>query len=99
VGDFGRERELMPWTAAEDSNSIGSLDDANPSDAKWDQFAANEKMFGVKMDFNEELYTTVIDKSDPLYKKKEAEALRLAREIEGDAMNVSHITFPKYPYF
>ena len=49
---------------------------------KWDQFAENEKRFGVKTDFHEELYTTVLDKSGADFKKKEEQAARLAKEIE-----------------
>lgn len=52
------------------------------SKEKWDQFAVNEKKFGVSTDFNEDMYTTVLDKSDPNFIKKEKEAQRIAKEIE-----------------
>ncbi|KAJ3227096.1 hypothetical protein HDU81_006898 [Chytriomyces hyalinus] len=81
MGEFGKERELVQWAddAVEDENRENSLGSAG---TKWDQFAANERLFGVETDFREEIYTTIIDKSDPNFKKKEAEALRLAKEIE-----------------
>ena len=49
----------------------------------WDQFQANEQKFGLKSDYNENIYTTTIDKSNPLYRQREAEAERIAHEIEG----------------
>ncbi|KAJ3068465.1 hypothetical protein HDU98_008369 [Podochytrium sp. JEL0797] len=83
VGEFGRERELVAWSSDEVDNTL-SLDDRGSglTGEKWDQFATNESLFGVETDFKEEIYTTVIDKSDPNFKRKEAEAVRLAREIE-----------------
>nr|KAJ3420366.1 hypothetical protein HK105_005751 [Polyrhizophydium stewartii] len=78
---FGQQRVLQKWTPSADDQGVAlSLDDA-PS-GHWDQFAANESLFGVKTDFKEEIYTTVVDKSDPNFRKREAEAARLAAEIE-----------------
>ena len=51
----------------------------------WDQFAANDKLFGVKAGFDEELYTTKLNRDAPDYKEKERKAQQLANEI----MNVS----------
>ena len=48
----------------------------------WDQFETNQRLFGVSTDFNEEDYTTKLDKSDPKFKEREAKAIRLAKEIE-----------------
>lgn len=42
-------------------------------------------------DYNENFYTIPIDKSNPLYHQREAEARRIAQEIEGDASNNAHI--------
>ncbi len=42
----------------------------------------NERLFGVGTDFNEEDYTTKLDRSDPSFKDKEAKAIKIAREIE-----------------
>jgi hypothetical protein len=49
----------------------------------WDQFATNEKLFGVKAGFDEELYTTKIDRSAPDYKERERKAQMIANEIMG----------------
>ena len=57
----------------------------------WDQFKANEQRFGVKSDYDENLYTTPIDRSNPLYRMREAEAERITREIEGNTSNNAHM--------
>nr|CCC92215.1 conserved hypothetical protein [Trypanosoma congolense IL3000] len=50
----------------------------------WNQFEANEKSFGVKTTYKEELYTTRLDHSK-ITEEQRAEADRLAREIEGSS--------------
>lgn len=50
--------------------------------AEWDQFAVNEKLFGVKTDFDENKYTTELDKNSAFYKERIASADRIARLIE-----------------
>ncbi|KAJ3110968.1 hypothetical protein HDU96_006119 [Phlyctochytrium bullatum] len=82
ASDGMRERELMPWSS-DDVNSDLLLED-DKGERRWDQFSTNERLFGVTTDFQEEIYTTVIDRSVPEYKKKEAEAIRLAREMEAE---------------
>ncbi|KAH9598436.1 Ataxin 2 [Trypanosoma melophagium] len=47
----------------------------------WDQFAVNEKTFGVKTTYKEELYTTRLDHSK-ITEEQRAHADRVAREIE-----------------
>ncbi|XP_057474045.1 polyadenylate-binding protein-interacting protein 4-like [Actinidia eriantha] len=47
----------------------------------WDQFEANETLFGVKSTFDEELYATKLEKG-PKMRDLEREALRIAREIQ-----------------
>ena len=61
------------------------------SNGEWDQFKANEERFGLKSDFNEEMYTTKIDRSGPMYRLREIEAERKVREIEGDLSSNSHM--------
>lgn len=61
------------------------------SGGEWDQFKANEQRFGVTSDYDENIYTTRIDKSHPLHRMREAEAERIAREIEGDTSTNAHI--------
>ncbi|RKO85287.1 LsmAD domain-containing protein [Blyttiomyces helicus] len=78
-----RPRLLQKWspTENEELGSVG-LEDETHGAEKWDQFAANEKLFGVTTDFDEGIYTTAIDRSDPDFKKREAHAARVANEIE-----------------
>lgn len=47
----------------------------------WDQFAANERMYGLKTDYDEEIYTTKLDRSTKDFKDREARAAQLEREI------------------
>ena len=57
----------------------------------WDQFAAFERMTGAKTTYTEEQYTTALNKNDPRMKALEAEAERIAREIEGQTSTNSHV--------
>lgn len=57
---------------------------------EWDQFQANEKQFGVTASFDENLYTISLDKNN-MDKKKQYEAERLAREIEGQVSSNMHV--------
>jgi PAB1-binding protein PBP1 len=57
----------------------------------WDQFETNERLYGVKTNYDESFYTTTIDKSHPDYKKRVAEADRIAREIEGTTAMNAHV--------
>lgn len=92
-GGRGRhERDLEKWN----SSSISSLSsttadiDLNAEAASragktsWDQFAVNERLFGLKTDFDEEIYTTPLGKHvlpPEELRRREAEAGRLALEI------------------
>lgn len=67
-----------------------SLEKTNTS-GTWDQFAANERLFGLKTDYDENIYTTTIDKSHPQYKERMAAAERKAREIERSAPVTAHV--------
>lgn len=49
----------------------------------WDQFQANAALFGVKSTFNEDLYTTKLERG-PQTRELEREAIRIAKEIEGE---------------
>lgn len=83
-------RDLQRWTSSAEPNVALSLEDSG-SRGDWDQFQANEKLFGLKSDYDENLYTTRIDKSNPQYRQREAEAQRIAREIEGTSTNNPHL--------
>ncbi|KAK4349825.1 hypothetical protein RND71_029138 [Anisodus tanguticus] len=79
------ERQLERWVPDDDALECPELDNIFDGhwNRGWDQFEANETLFGVKSTFNEELYTTKLDKG-PQMRALEKEALRIAREIEGE---------------
>lgn len=57
----------------------------------WDQFTANEKLFGVKASFDEDVYTTKLDRSAPDFKERERRAQKLANEIVAAATSNPHV--------
>lgn len=85
-------RELQRWVPDPSEGTALSLDDdmaANGS-TSWDQFALNERKFGVRTDYREELYTTVLDPSKSRISR--AEANRIASEIEAGNKSASTAT-------
>ncbi|KZS88055.1 hypothetical protein SISNIDRAFT_460103 [Sistotremastrum niveocremeum HHB9708] len=95
-----RERDLEVWEPPASSSATQNLqgDDATfgapatTGGAKnWDQFAANEQMFGVTTSFDEELYTTKLDRSGPDFKERERKAQQLANEIMSSTTSNPHI--------
>ncbi|KAF8206468.1 hypothetical protein K438DRAFT_1669336 [Mycena galopus ATCC 62051] len=94
-----RERELQAWQPSTDvglnpQSGGGGGDDETfgaASKGQWDQFNVNEKLFGVKTSFDEDAYTTKLDRSAPDFKAREREAQRLANEIIGAGTNNPHI--------
>ncbi|KAF9886121.1 hypothetical protein FE257_012056 [Aspergillus nanangensis] len=84
-----RERTLKRWEPSAETDVDLSLESANHSG--WDQFEANARLFGATSSYDENIYTTRIDRSDPTYRKKEADAARIAREIEGTDVDNAHI--------
>ena len=76
---LGRERELQAWvpsneipppTSNTDEDTFGT---ANTT-TSWDQFTVNEQLFGVTTKFDEDAYTTKLDRSGKDFKEKEKEA-------------------------
>ncbi|KAG1773434.1 hypothetical protein EDD22DRAFT_857547 [Suillus occidentalis] len=101
-----RERELQAWqpttTAAASSphpvvahhEGLGDEVTFGPgsgANVSWDQFAANEQMFGVTTTFDEEVYTTKLDRTAADYKERERKAQRIASEILNGAINNPHV--------
>lgn len=84
-----RERTLKRWEPAADDIEAPLETSANTTG--WDQFEANERLFGATSNYDETYYTTTIDRSDPAYKRKEVEAARIAREIEGADTDNPHL--------
>lgn len=92
-GRLGDRRELQRWDAGgPGSNGLldGGLEDSKDSSKPWDQFAVNEEKFGVQTDYDENIYTTSIDRSRPDYSDRVARAERLARKIEGSTATSAH---------
>lgn len=85
-----RERQLQRWAPSVETDVDLSLEASAPS-GEWDQFKANEKLFGLKTDYDENIYTTTIDRSNPSYREREARAQRIAREIESSSTHSAHI--------
>ncbi|KAL6563315.1 Polyadenylate-binding protein-interacting protein 3 [Orobanche hederae] len=85
-------RELEPWIPDENDPVCPELDNIfdGPWNRSWDQFEANATLFGVKSTFNEELYTTKLERG-PQMRELEREATRLAREIEGEETHDLHL--------
>lgn len=89
---FGNERTLQRWVPDADDTFDGSLEKpSNNRSGGWDQFAENERLFGLKTDYDEHYYTTAIDKSHPQFTKRMAAAERTAKEIEKSAPATSHV--------
>ncbi|OMJ07615.1 PAB1-binding protein 1 [Smittium culicis] len=99
-----KERPLFKWSpdSALDPLPSSSLPisnaqnislelDSKSLDKEWDQFAANEKLFGLTTNFDELIYTTKIDKSRSDYKEREREAIRIANEIQKAPALTSHV--------
>jgi hypothetical protein len=85
-----RERTLKRWEPAADTEVDLSLESTNAS-ASWDQFEANARLFGATTSYDESIYTTSIDRADPTYRQKQADAARIAREIEGTEVDNAHM--------
>lgn len=83
------ERVLQKWVPDAADTTDFSLESG--SAAGWDQFATHAKMTGGQSTYHEEAYTTTIDRSAPDFKKREAEAARLAREIESQVSSNTHV--------
>ncbi|KIJ50986.1 hypothetical protein M422DRAFT_44208 [Sphaerobolus stellatus SS14] len=93
----GRERELQAWQPDPTAPllPLGPRGDeatfGAASNGGWDQFAANERMFGVRTSFDEDLYTTKLDRSGPDFKERERKAQAIANEIMGQVSSNPHI--------
>jgi len=74
-------KELVAWEDDQPSLPSETLDSMGRVGA-WDQFAANEEKYGITTSFDENLYTTKLDRTSNAYKAYEKTAARLAHEIE-----------------
>lgn len=90
----GAGRTLQKFDFSGPTGGSDNLDLSAPhgrqGGTSWDQFAVNERQFGVKTDFNEEMYTTKLDRSAADYKDRERKAQKLADEILGSTAGNVH---------
>ena len=91
-----RERNLQRWEPSTDMDVDLSLEGVSngisgSATGGWDQFEANARMYGVKTSYDEDLYTTSIDRSNPQYRQRLARAEKLAREIESGSASNAHV--------
>lgn len=82
----GLEDSLFPKTS--DANHGNNR---RTFDKPWDQFEANEKLFGTRTDFDEEIYTTKLDRTGKDFKERERKAEALAREIMAASSSNPHV--------
>lgn len=94
-------RELRPWMPGADDVdhdlpdhvdlSLGLEEEVRSMGRRtaWDQFALNERKFGVQTSYQEEIYTVKLDPTKAGI--SEAEAARLAAEIEGSTTTNVHL--------
>jgi PAB1-binding protein PBP1 len=90
-GRSGAQRTLQAWVP--DPNFVttdGGLEKSS-SAAPWDQFAENERRFGIKTDYDESIYTTTINRDHPQYRERIAAADKKAREIERSTALTAHV--------
>lgn len=94
------ERELGRWAPDEDDPQCPELENIFDGtwNRHWDQFETNAALFGVKSTFDEELYTTKLERG-PQMKELEREALRIAKEIEGEGTLDLHSAEERGPGF
>lgn len=95
-----KERELQQWQPEPTTATATSLaalqgDEATfgppgvYSGVPWDQFEVNERLFGVTPKFDEDAYTTKLDRNAPGYKEKERKAEQIANEITSVCVTLS----------
>lgn len=89
----GGERVLQRWVPDANDAIDDSLEatTSSGSGGGWDQFAENERLFGLKTDYDENIYTTAINKNHPQYRERIAAAERKAREIERSTAATAHV--------
>ncbi|KAJ2161486.1 poly(A)-binding protein binding protein [Coemansia sp. RSA 552] len=87
-------RELHRWVP-DDADGLepleGGLETGTRPGKSWDQFATNEQLFGLTTDFDEEIYTTKLDRTRADFKEREREAIRIAQEIQSTPFLNSHV--------
>ena len=79
-----RGKPLEAWSGDDytlPNDSLESGHKASNSTQNWDQFATNERLYGVRTDYNEDAYTTKLDRTGSDFRAREQRAAQLEREI------------------
>ncbi|RQM26224.1 hypothetical protein B5M09_005008 [Aphanomyces astaci] len=93
---YGRELQTASsWL--DPSLDSGDLDASRGGKTSWNQFEVNSKLFGVKNTYDENLYTTKLDKSKISFEQSKA-AEKLAREIESQTSQNHHVSEERGKY-
>lgn len=82
--------DSMNWRSKKSPASGGVSGNMDESIGDWDQFAANREKFGVNTSFDENLYTTKIDREN-IDQARLREAERIALEIESQSTTNIHL--------
>lgn len=89
-----KERDLQRWVPDGPDPAIassGSKNNGRGGDSEtfgtnsaggWDQFETNKRLFGGDSTYDENIYTTKLDRSAPDFEMRKREAERLANEIQ-----------------
>ncbi|KAG2304601.1 hypothetical protein Bca52824_033252 [Brassica carinata] len=86
------KESLKRWVPDEDVPDCSDLENVfdDPWKRGWNQFEVNKTFFGVTSTFDEELYTTKLERG-PRTRELEEKASRIAREIEGENTRDLHV--------
>lgn len=98
------QRELQPWApdnpvdgpSRPNGTSNGGGGDSETfgtatANIPWDQFETNARLFGTKTSYQEEMYTTKLNRAGSDFKKREKEAEKLASEIVNQTAGNAHL--------
>jgi hypothetical protein len=86
-----KERDLQRWVPDGPDPAIASNGSKRGGDSEtfgtasaggWDQFETNKRLFGGDSTYDENIYTTRLDRSAPDFEVRKREAERLANEIQ-----------------
>jgi PAB1-binding protein PBP1 len=81
---------LQKWEPTDNGTDF-DLSIENGSVGGWDQFAAHKNMTGLESTYDENNYTTPLNRSRPDYDEAQRRADQIAREIEGSSATNAHI--------
>lgn len=84
------DKDLMLSQQTESSKASVKKNADKSSKKKWNQFEANEALFGVTPEFNIDEYAYPIDKSAPGFKQLQAKSRQIASEIMSSSTSDAH---------